>query len=326
MADTAKTQSQKTRQQCWAERLIESHRANTHLPPEKPKEFPIRVVCISDTRGTCDRYPEVPDGDLLIHAGNLTELGSFEAIQEEIHWLDELPHKYKVVVAGNLDRFLDDEYLKDHPDPKYRHAKTKADMDWSKVYYLEDGKPITLRFSKPGLGHDSKDQQGSSRTLRIFGSPWTPNRGGKFAFQYDPSDAEFLKTKFSSVEAGQVDIVVTHGPPKYHQDGTGDDHAGCPHLAAEIGRVRPRLHVFGHIPTGYGCERILYDKPQSEFEKMKAAGSAEWRDVLRLAKSAVKPSVASLLGLSRGDDTFFVNAAVSDGPKSDLREPIVVEL
>lgn len=65
-------------------------------PRDRP---PIRVVCLSDTH---DWQPaHVPDGDLLIHAGDLTDDGSLDAIQKQMDWLATLPHRHKVVIAGN---------------------------------------------------------------------------------------------------------------------------------------------------------------------------------------------------------------------------------
>lgn len=65
---------------------------------------PIRVACLSDTHSQrCD----VPDGELLIHAGDLSINGSAAEIQETIDWLRSLPHEHKVVIAGNSDLFFD---------------------------------------------------------------------------------------------------------------------------------------------------------------------------------------------------------------------------
>ena len=58
---------------------------------------PLRVVCISDTH---DQQPELPDGDLLLHAGDLTGNGSYAALQAQINWLNKQTHLHKVVIAG----------------------------------------------------------------------------------------------------------------------------------------------------------------------------------------------------------------------------------
>ena len=78
-------------------------RGTPHFPP--PDKQPIRVVCISDTHTL--EWIDVPDGDLLIHAGDLTNDGSVRDIQRAIDWLKTLPHRHKVVIAGNHDSYFD---------------------------------------------------------------------------------------------------------------------------------------------------------------------------------------------------------------------------
>lgn len=60
----------------------------------------IKVVMLSGTHG---RKCEVPDDDILIHAGDLTMTGSYDQIAIQGDWIRRLPHKYKVVIAGNHD-------------------------------------------------------------------------------------------------------------------------------------------------------------------------------------------------------------------------------
>jgi hypothetical protein len=56
----------------------------------------IRVVRISDTHNT---QPKLPDGDLLLHAGDLPQSGSLEELRSQIEWLDSQPHRFKVAIA-----------------------------------------------------------------------------------------------------------------------------------------------------------------------------------------------------------------------------------
>ena len=51
----------------------------------------MRVVCISDTHCMHDGL-RVPDGDLLVHAGDLTETGSYEEVARACDFLGSLPH------------------------------------------------------------------------------------------------------------------------------------------------------------------------------------------------------------------------------------------
>src|ERR1700738_1506286 len=66
-----------------------------------------RIVCISDTHGL-HRKVAVPEGDLLIHAGDFMRTGmSLEEIADFNDWLEEQPHPHKIVVAGNHDLFFE---------------------------------------------------------------------------------------------------------------------------------------------------------------------------------------------------------------------------
>ena len=59
----------------------------------------LRIVCLSDTHND-DPSRLTPPGDILIHAGDLTDYGTFDEFQTAFDWLCDLPHKVKVVVAG----------------------------------------------------------------------------------------------------------------------------------------------------------------------------------------------------------------------------------
>ncbi len=50
----------------------------------------ITLVCFSDTHNT---QPEVPDGDLLIHAGDLSQSGRLDEVQTTVDWLKTLNHR-----------------------------------------------------------------------------------------------------------------------------------------------------------------------------------------------------------------------------------------
>ena len=49
----------------------------------------------------------VPDGDVLIHCGDLTNVGKARELQSVNQWMGKLPHKTKIVIAGNHDVGLD---------------------------------------------------------------------------------------------------------------------------------------------------------------------------------------------------------------------------
>ena len=69
----------------------------------------IKAVLISDTHSNHAGL-KLPDGDLLIHAGDLTGRGQIQAIVSVASWLDCQVHRYPMgvlVIAGNHDLSLD---------------------------------------------------------------------------------------------------------------------------------------------------------------------------------------------------------------------------
>ncbi|KAF4994792.1 hypothetical protein FDECE_12997 [Fusarium decemcellulare] len=194
---------------------------------------PITVVCVSDTHCT---QPELPDGDVLLHAGDLTDKGTFEELQAQLGWLKTSPHKYKVVIGGNHDKLLDPEYVRQFPDRICEDKGTaRSDLSWGDIIYLHNSS-TTLKFA-------------NGRRLKIYGSPLT-EWCGTWAFQYPP-----IRQVWAGAVPDDTDILLTHGPPKGHLDNKGK---GCPQLLKEICRVRPRMVVFGHIHVGAGVEEMTY--------------------------------------------------------------------
>jgi len=84
--------------------LLPLRGAPFHPPWDKA---PIRVVCLSDTHDNILDPKKIPDGDLLIHCGDLTQDGTAQSIQKQIDWLSSLPHRHKVFVSGNHDSWFD---------------------------------------------------------------------------------------------------------------------------------------------------------------------------------------------------------------------------
>ena len=87
--------------------------------------------------------------------------------------------------------------------------------------------------------------------LKIYGSPHQPTF---FDWAFNVRRGK-LKQYWDRIPEG-LDILITHGPPKGILDQSephlGSEHLGCDELMAAVERVKPKLHVFGHIHGGYG--------------------------------------------------------------------------
>ena len=114
-----------------------------------------RFVCLSDTH-TMTQHLSVPPGDVLLHAGDFSNIGLPEDIENFSAFLGSLPHSYKVVIAGNHELTFDvDSYDNryervGHPQ-KYNCIEVKSLL--TSCIYLEDEETTVLGF-------------------KIYGSPW----------------------------------------------------------------------------------------------------------------------------------------------------------
>ena len=182
-----------------------------------------RIVCLSDTHNFHDQIA-VPDGDVLIHAGDATGRGSIPEIAAFNRWFKKLPHKYKIFVAGNHDWLFE-------TDNKY--ARQMLD---DSIIYLEDS---------------WVEIEG----LKFYGSPWQP-RFYDWAFNLMRGAEMARKWKLIPSD---VDVLITHGPPHGILDEVPRqyfvENTGCEELrfkVEEIAAEKLKLHVFGHIHCGYG--------------------------------------------------------------------------
>ncbi|TKA67327.1 hypothetical protein B0A49_04625 [Cryomyces minteri] len=283
-----------------------------HPPP--PPHPPIRIVCISDTHTLLPA--SIPPGDLLIHAGDLTTAGTPAELQAQIDWLRSLPHRHKVVVAGNHDAWL---------DPRSRATLSAEDqaatVDWTGIHYLQHA-ATTLAFRSRSPDKTSS----ATRTLTVYGAPHIPACGpDSFAFQYPRgSDA------WTDVLPAGMDVLVTHTPPKHHCD-LFPAALGCEWLARETWRVRPRLHVCGHVHAGRGGEGLWWDEGQQAYERAmgrEGGGGAgklldgwAWVECAKVVYYGVVGLVWNRVWGGDGRPGVLVNASLMYNNSGELRNP-----
>ena len=208
----------------------------------------MKIVAISDTHGH-HRSVDVPDGDVLVHAGDITMNGEMGVVTDFVDWIASLPHAHKIVVPGNHDRCFD------ISQTKY-DGRALALFDLRGVHLLVDA---------------ARTLEVGSEKIRVYGAPWVSNLVG-WAF-WDRNQDKFEHAP------RDIDLLVTHGPPLGIRDssvlvpdprsraartasaastwtcGMGT-HFGSRHLARYLNHC-PRLktHVFGHVHEGYGMEQ-----------------------------------------------------------------------
>ncbi len=179
----------------------------------------ITLIAISDTHSK-HRFVKVPEGDILIHAGDITNNGNIADVIEFNSFLGTLPHKHKIVIAGNHDFCFE-------RDLEYcRSVLTNC-------IYLQDEK-VTI--------------QG----INFYGSPWQP---WFYDWAFNLERGPEIRVKWDLIPK-DTDVLITHGPPFGYGDMTSrGERTGCEDLLDAVHRIKPKVHIFGHIHEDPGVFR-----------------------------------------------------------------------
>ncbi|KAK0226047.1 Metallo-dependent phosphatase-like protein [Armillaria fumosa] len=229
------------------------------LPPPPSDEW-TRFVCISDTHS---HTFDVPWGDVLIHGGDLTNTGTLKDFKKTMEWIGSLPHRTKIIIAGNHDLTLDrhdDWYEKNykgwHTKPEVR-GHLGANFPSSLFQNLE---PILELLKGPeatnaGIAYLQDESltfqaKEGGRTWSVYGSPVSCllsfNLTSYLRYHFSGLVSQFPKT--------DILHALTHGPPLGIFDlTTGCTRVGCRDLTNRLPYLRPRIHLFGHIHEGHGA-------------------------------------------------------------------------
>lgn len=173
----------------------------------------MRIVAVADTHMFERDLGDLPDGDVFVHAGDMIRAGTLQEFTSVAAWLRGLPHRYKVIVAGNHDWcFL-------------REPDAARELLGADITYLQDS-GTTIEG------------------VNFWGSPWQPAYND---WAFNLPRGQVLADKWALIP-GHTDVLITHGPPS----GIGDhtmfaNRNGCADLLAAVRRVKPALHMFGHI-------------------------------------------------------------------------------
>ncbi|TDI96961.1 MAG: metallophosphoesterase [Deltaproteobacteria bacterium] len=175
----------------------------------------MKIVAISDTHLEYLKM-DIPDGDVFIHAGDI-DVYDASGLSMFNGWLGKLPHKHKLVIGGNHDSFLVGNY--NLVQAMLTNAKYLENEQ-----YIIDG-------------------------VKFWGSPITPTFND-WHFMADRGDD--IKQYWDMIP-DETDVLITHGPPQGIMDvpslpsGNKGEHVGCWDLMQAINRVKPKVHLFGHI-------------------------------------------------------------------------------
>jgi len=181
-----------------------------------------KLVLVADTHDRYGMFP-MPEGDILLHAGDFTFRGRPDELSRFNDWLDaQGSFAHKVIIPGNHD--------------------LSFEVDWCGAV----GKV-------PAADAVLNGQLYEALGLKIWGEPRQPEF---YNWAFNVS-REGMKKVWEKVPP-DIDILLTHGPPY----GVGDmtlprnfklgEHVGCKYQRQWIEENQPRLVVCGHIHPGYG--------------------------------------------------------------------------
>jgi len=200
----------------------------------------MKITFISDTHSKHNLITkDLPGGHLLIHAGDISSMGYNYEIQEFCKWYNSLDnYDFKMFIAGNHDwGFIDREAFFVHrsvliPKPTEEILNSFKNFD-----YLRDS--------------SSEIQIGDGTPIKIYGSPWQPEFFD-WAFNLKRGGSE-LEKRWNDIP-DNTDILITHGPAYGYVDKViGQyENLGCELLTERIKKIKPKIHVCGHIHSGYG--------------------------------------------------------------------------
>ena len=195
----------------------------------------MKITFISDTHTYMydDNYKELilPKGDVLCFSGDIMSSGHNEG--ELIHflkWFAKQPFKYKIFIAGNHDRYLEDKsLLANDIISMYHHYG---------IVYLKNSS-----FEIDGI--------------KFYGTPHQPYFCG---WAFNVPDYEKLINIYQMIP-DDVDVLLTHCPPygildqshkPNYSNPTGEEHLGSMELKEvlaqkQLAKTQPRVVAFGHI-------------------------------------------------------------------------------
>lgn len=180
----------------------------------------MEIVVVSDLHGKfLEMEHPIPEGDIFIAAGDVTQLGSIEEFVSFNDWLASLPHEHKFLVPGAHDTWL-------------QELPEAAEKVLTNCTYLVDKEVIV---------------QG----VRFYG---TPVQHEFYEFAYTHTREAELLPKIQAIPSG-TNVLITHVPPKGVRDFEDGAHVGSQPLIERVLLVKPEIHVFGHVHEQYGIEK-----------------------------------------------------------------------
>jgi len=181
----------------------------------------MKIVAISDTHGKHNQL-ELPNGDMLIHAGDVSKRGRKEEVLDFLDWFQLQDFRYKIFIAGNHDFFFE----------KAKEEEIQSIIPHDVIYLNDSGVEV--------------------EGIQIWGSPITP---WFFNWAFNRFRGRPINKHWKLIP-DTTDILITHGPPHGILDMTKTGKkAGCEKLLERIDSIHPKMSIFGHIHEARGIHK-----------------------------------------------------------------------
>jgi predicted phosphodiesterase len=176
----------------------------------------MKLCIISDTH-SFHRQVNVPEVDCIIHCGDITWTGEMSIIEDFCYWMSDLPHRYKICIAGNHDRNFERSWE--------MHASRKMMQDAGIIYLQDSGVEIEGIF--------------------FYGSPWTPFFND---WSFNLPRGKKIAEKWKLIP-DKTNCLITHGQCKGILDYVpGAGSQGCEDLLNRVNELKNlKLVAGGHL-------------------------------------------------------------------------------
>lgn len=186
-----------------------------------------KIAAISDTH-SYHRRLTIPDGDILIHAGDISWRGELDIISDFCMWLKELPHKNKIVICGNHELGIEAGFK--------RQSALDMIRDSGAIYLEDSGVEIA--------------------GIKIYGSPVTPVYGN---WEWNRERGKDIRLHWDKIP-DDTNLLITHGPPYGILDFVDykQEHIGCRDLLNRIENLKElKAVVFGHKHRDFNEQPVV---------------------------------------------------------------------
>jgi Icc-related predicted phosphoesterase len=216
----------------------------------------MKICCISDTH---NMHRELDDFfsaenvrrnciDVVVHAGDFTDKGTYGEVEAFVEWFSNLPIKHKVLIAGNHEITLDSH--------RYNRAPATFLPDEADRHRADETLDLLLRAHLKGRLYYLENDSVVIEGVKFYGSPFSVTPPFKnqvpWGFQYN----ETVLAKVWEAIPADVDVLVTHTPPKGVMDSYKKLQRGSASLLEVLPKLDLSLHVFGHVHAQRGAKVV----------------------------------------------------------------------